>query len=513
MRLALFAALLLATACSSAPKPALETRVHPGLARPAAPRTIPPPAPEEAALAARAAEEAERRWGLQAEAVWRRWVGREGPAMDEPPAFLLAPETVLALERAAAHAEDPAAGRRYAGAHAYLAGAYLDRAVRAFDERLEEAHRGLLARGRTIGAEAHALERGRKGAALLEASEALLPDLAAREAAFMAGLEALEHEHAFAARARLAGVEAEALIRLAASLLQATDGLWREAFGDAAARTLGLPLSELGWVDLPRILRGAGLVVPLRHPSPGETLDATLAGLGIELGAVEGLRVEALPGGRSLCLPGRGGARLALPAEGGPSHRALFRDVGCALAAARCGALPPEPLLRGFGGLFARLTDDPEWLAAVGETSAAEARARSAAAALRRLYLVRHHAARLLAAAERDQGDYEASYARHMSRALGVAVPGAASRLERADLLWAIEGLRGALLASTLREALGPGWWRAPEGAERLEALLSASAQGLEALLGALGREAIEVEPFVDEVGAALERPEALASR
>lgn len=516
MRRPLLAALIFAAACSSSPKPELATPLLPEPESELPPRRIPPPSPEELALAQRAVAEAEQHWGAQAERVWSEWMGLEAPEIETPPATLLRAETILALERVASHAEDPATRERYGRVHGFLAGLYLDHAVGEFDEKSEEFQLRFLSLGRAIVSEAQPSARARLGAALLEATEELVPLRRDRVQALSRALSDLEHGSSFAARASQVGGEAEELIRLAASLLQATDTLWREALADAALKELGLPASEIGWVDLPRILGGAGLQIPLRARSPEQSLEQTLVRLGIDLAEVPKLEVEvaAREGkkAQSLCLPVLGGVRLAIPPGGGPSHQALFRDVGCALAAAASGPLPPEHVLRGFGGLFARLTSDSDWLSQVGGLPQAEARARSAAFALRRLYFVRRHAARVLAEAESDQEAYEAIYERHMGRALGIAVPGALSRLESSDLLWSIEGLRGALLASSLRESLGPRWWEGPEGKEKLFHLLAASAEGVDSLLAAMGREAIEVEPFVAELRAALAWPEAVAS-
>src|SRR5690606_30293864 len=120
-----------------------------------------------------------------------------------------------------------------------------------------------------------------------------------------------------------------------ASLLRATDSLWAKAFQTAARRALGIDTAELAWVDLPRVFRGAGLDVPLRGRRPAETLEESLAGIGLSLEEVEGLAIdaEAREGrdDRPLCLPLPGGVRLALPVGGGPRHGGLLREVGCAL--------------------------------------------------------------------------------------------------------------------------------------------------------------------------------------
>jgi len=505
MRHAILAAsLALATACATA-RP-IETG-QPAEALPPAPRvrTVGAPTPEDEARAVRARDEAARHLTQQAERLWRLWVGLEPPAEAEPADHLFEPETVRAVERVAAHAEAPRTWRRL---YAFLAAEFFDRAVRDEDEALAEARLRALAYRPEGGAE------DARGDAIAEALEPLLPLVEARNAALRRALGALAYESPFEAAVHLAGMEGEEAIHLAESILRATDGLWEEAFFGAAQRTLGRDATELGWSDLPRVLRSAGLDVPLRRRRPRETLDATLARLELDLSAVDRLQIDADPRedreARSLCLPMPGGARLALPEDGGPRHGDLFRDVGCALVAARGGNVPPEPVLRAFGGLFARLTAQVAWLTEVGGMTGAEARARGAALGLRRLFLVRHHAALLLAEAERGKGQaaYERAYARHMARAFGIRVPGAVARLERTTPLEAVDLLRGELLASMLAEAMGEAWWNDPASRQRLDLLLDAGVEGIDALITALGREALEVGPFVTELRAALAPPE-----
>lgn len=508
---ALAAALLLAFSCSSSPKPALETVPQAGLEAEPPPRVVPAPTPEDRALAERAQAEAARHLDLQAELLWSRWVGLEPPAESEPPAFLFEPRTVLAVERVAAH-EDEGDGR-FGRLHAFLAGELIGRATRAEDERLRELRLELLARGRAVVSEPDAEARRRMASELLRSSEELLPAIEAQRAALESVTRTLGWDSPFLALSALAGAEPEELLRLATTILDSTDSLWREAFGAVAAREIGLDLAKVRWEDLPRIYHGAGMELPLRARTPEEALHRTLESMGLSLDRIPRLAVDAEDRegkeGRPLCLPAPHGARLAIPAGGGSSHRSLLRDAGCAIFSARLseeGALfPPEPVTRAFGSLFARISEDPSWLAEVGGMTRAEARARAASSALRRLYLVRHHAAVIRIEHERslrghDLAAHEESHARWMSRALGFEVPGAWARFAGTDLLGAIDALRGELLASLLGRVLGEGWWERDDAAARLRVHLEAGARGIPALLSALEEDRLEADAFVEEM-------------
>jgi hypothetical protein len=513
---ALAAALLFAFSCSSAPRPAIETDPRAGLEAEPPPRVVPAPTPEDRALAERARDEAARHLDFQAELLWSQWVGIEPPAAYEPPPFLFEPRTVLAVERVAAH-EDEEDGR-FGRLHAFLAGEAIGRATRAEDERLRELRLELLAQGRAVISEPDTDARRRRASELLRSSEDLLPAIEAQRAALESATRALGWDSPFRALSALAGEEPEELLRLANAILQSTDSLWREVFGGVAAREIGLELEQVRWEDLPRIFHGAGMDLPLRGGTPEEALHRTLDAMRLSLDRIPRLAVdaEAREGkeGRPLCLPGPHGVRLAIPPGGGSSHRALLRDTGCAIFSARAsegGApFPPEPVTRAFGGLFARISEDPAWLAEVGGMTRAEARARAAASALRRLYLLRHHAAVIRIEHERslrghDLAAHEESHARWMSRALGFEVPGAWARFESTGLLAAIDAVRGELAASLLGKVLGEGWWARTDAADRLHAHLEAGARGIEALLSALGRDRLDADAFVEEVRAHLE--------
>ena len=508
----LVALVLCAAACASSPEPA--ATIDPRDA-PEPRRVVLPPTEEDRELARRAREEAARHVARQAELVWRLWVGEEPPPAEEPPEFLFAPETARAVERVAVHEDDELG--QYRRLFAFLAGEVIGRATKAEDERLRELRLELLARLRAAANGSEAAERRRLAGEVLDASQELLPLLEAQRAALEAATRALGWDSPFALLAALAGASPEELLRIADAVLESTDALWREAFGAAVAREIGLSLEEVRREDLPLVFHGAGMDLPLRTRTPEQALRLTLEAMGISLERVPGLLVDAESRegkeGRSLCLPGPEKARLAVPAGGGRSHHALLADAGCALFSAHAGQegvlLAPEAATRAFASLFARISEDPAWLTGIGEMTRAEARARAAALALRRLLSVRRHAAAIRIEHERslapgDLAAAERAYARWMGRALGFPVPGAWARLESLDLVAAAEAVRGELLAAQLARTLGEGWWSRPDALDRLRSYFAAGARGVEALLSALETARLEAGVLVEEVRARL---------
>lgn len=514
--------LALFAACASSPGPSVETVVA---AEPEVPpRAVPPPTEEDRGLAARAWEEAARHLERQAEMLWSLWLGEEAPPTEEPPDFLFEPATARAVERVAVHEDESG---RYRRLHAFLAGEVIARATRAEDESLRELRLDLLARLRSAALEPDAVERRRRAGEVLQESEKLVPILAAHRAAVEASVRALGWNSSFSALAALSGAKGEELLALADAVLESTDSLWREAFGAAASREIGLALDEVRREDLAFVFHGAGMDLPLRTRTPEQALRLTLEAMGASLDRLPGLIVDAESRegkeDRSLCLPGPGKARLAIPAGGGRSHHALLADAGCALffaLASREGALLlPEAPAQAFSFLFARISEDPAWLTGVGEMTRAEARARASAHALRRLLMVRRRAAAIHVEHERslapgDAAAWERAYARWMSRALGFPVPGAWARLESLELISAADALRGEILAAEMARALGEGWWSRPDALDRLRRYFEAGAKGVEPLLEALEVRELDVQTLVDEIRAGLsEREPELAQR
>lgn len=496
--------LIAATACASSPKGKLQTVPQPGLLEGPAPRVVPPPTEEERALAARAERAASELYAAQLEVLWREWTGqapRDGGAVPEA-GWLIAPETLAAVERVAAHPQDPALARSWERLHAFLLGEALHAAVWDEDERLRRLHEEIVRpKVAPFAGIMDAEERRGLGMDLVSDAAELAAALEGRRRALLQEVARLGYGDPLQVAAILHDVQVAQAEGLARALLEGTDELWREAFGRAALLEVGLPLSDVRWVDLPRIFHGAGFDVPLRARSPRQSLDATLSGLGVDLGSVEGLVLDdvARPDKdpRPLCLSTEVGGRLSLPPDGGPSHRALFREAGCALFAAQASGPPwrlDEAAITAFASLFEAIPTDRVWLQQMASLTEAEARARDASASLRKLHLLRTQAGKLLFEVRKhrealEEEALEAAFSRTMERALLFPVEGGWVHLEQDELLASVDVLRGEALGAAVAEALGQGWWSDPGALPRLRELQAAGTLGAPALGEATGHD------------------------
>jgi hypothetical protein len=166
------------------------------------------------------------------------------------------------------------------------------------------------------------------------------------------------------------------------------------------------------------------------------------------------------------------------------------------------------------GALFATLLGEDAWLL---EANVADRAAVLTAFRAQQLFALRKAAGTVLARLElTDATDPAAARARFvaiMSRALGVkmtAEDGVRLRLETDDFLRSATVLRSMLLAASLREKLGEGWWQKPESGQALlslwangtalpaERLVAPLIEGLRAVVPSHGTaDAGVVQPFV----------------
>jgi hypothetical protein len=255
--------------------------------------------------------------------------------------------------------------------------------------------------------------------------------------------------------------------------------------------------------DLPRLFR---TTADPKHFPPDRLLadlDATLAGLGLDLAAGGRLTVDAAsrPGKLSRPLavavepPGR--VRLAVtPLAGLDAARALLHEAGVGLSQAHVDPAAPFEIRRlaptwqtqAWGLLFEGIAADPEWLRAHGlSAEAAEREARVGAA--RRIHATRKAAASVLieVARARQPDGAAARWAELAPRALGHPLDRGEPlpwRLEPDPFLRAADGLRAQLLATRLAATLSSlagdhPWWRSPAVGAWLRAAWTAGGTGL----------------------------------
>ena len=290
-----------------------------------------------------------------------------------------------------------------------------------------------------------------------------------------------------ALRALVGEASVDSSLLLAEAVLAATQPFFEASKREIADHTLGITDGRLRLADLPRLARAG---VPDADFSPGTTLPKVRALLGALGLAVDEARLhfdaepapERLPGALFLA-PSSSEVMLLVRDVGGvDSARSLLRAAARAEAVLHCNTTSLDLCVLGGGAiraaqsaLFDDLADDPLWLREATALRGARLDEAVHGAALRRLLLVRHAAARVLFAHASPD-----AYTTIFSRALGVPIEGSeATRwpLEADDWMESADRLRGFLLAAQIRETLigaasGEHWWT-PTGAAPLVAFWS----------------------------------------
>jgi hypothetical protein len=286
---------------------------------------------------------------------------------------------------------------------------------------------------------------------------------------------------------------------------------------------VGLGFGELRRSDLPYFFRARGFDDLFPTERLVDSLERTLAGLGIELHSQTNVRLDTeqrpLKSPRAFCCPVHvpGEVYLVIPRHGGrDDFAALFHEAGHTEHYAHVdGSLPFEfrhlgdnSVTEGFAFLFEHLTEDPAWLKAT--LGVADARDYVGYTRASKLVFLRRYSAKLayeleLHAGERPLTDMPELYADLLGGALAVDWP---SRTWLSDVdpgyyaanyvrAWAFE----TRLRKLLRERFGEAWFTEPE-AGRLLREVWREGQRLDAdeLLAQVSGERIDFAVMLNEV-------------
>jgi hypothetical protein len=276
--------------------------------------------------------------------------------------------------------------------------------------------------------------------------------------------------------------------------LAETEDLYVAALDRLFRRRVGIPLEEARRWDLPRLFRASEWDSGFTAEAMVPALEATLAGLGIDLRSQENvhLDVESRPTKtpRAFCAPIEVPGRIMLVIQpmGGPDDwHALFHEAGHTEHYAHTSAdLPVEArrlgdnaVTEGWAMLLELVVNDPEWLGRRLDFARPEDFAAEAAAAL--LYFVRRYSAKFLYELElhaaADPGTMRSRYSEVMFDALKIE-PSPVDWLADVDAgfysssylrAWAFE----SLLRGFLREEYGRAWFTRPEAGSFLRELWS----------------------------------------
>ncbi len=331
--------------------------------------------------------------------------------------------------------------------------------------------------------EKSAVKRKALWAACLVPAEQLDAALGKRDAKVKDVLASLEVTSALDFATESRELDLDALAKVSSRLLEHTDELWRATLKELSDNELKLPLEAITRADLPRLLKvpqNVDAAFPKAQVAARAVQTLGTLGLygrpGLTLDLAEAAKKNPLP----LTVAPRGNdVRVSFRPLGGLKDQALLlSELGTALAllSSKTGHFETsrlgDPAITQLGGaLFATLLTEDEWLA---EMKVNDRSAVRAAAKAQQLFALRRAAGTVLARLELTDMPDAAARARFvaiMTHALGVKMTpedGVRMRLETDDFLRSATMLRSMLLAATLRERLGPGWWRRPEAGQAL---------------------------------------------
>lgn len=445
----------------------------------------------------------------QDEQIWKAWT--EGVTADVEPLYatratLFTPETIRKIERRRQLTTDATEVRALTYLQTHFVGEYLAQQLGDVNEAIANLEAGLTfsVNGkehryrdleRLLSNEPNASERRELYAAATPAVIRLTQLVKRREERIVNVLGELGYPSYEAFGAELRQVDLERVGLLAEEILQLTQAGYVSVMERLAQRELSVPLARVRVADVPRLFRPRGVdgLFPKEQVLPRAT--ETIAGLGIDLGALKNLRLDTAE------RPGKSGRPLALapkvpddvrlsfvPAPGIRMQAMLFHELGHALALAH--VQQPRFELAKLGGgaqaealshVFEDLVEDPVWLEEKAGLTGERLNAYLAATSAQKLFNVRRAAGRLLYQLElhrREGADARALYRAIMERTYGFKLEDAEVErylVEGEDFFHSADQFRGWFLAAQIQGQLkarfGPRWWTQPDAAAFLKKL------------------------------------------
>ncbi len=276
--------------------------------------------------------------------------------------------------------------------------------------------------------------------------------------------------------------------------------------------------------DLSRVLGGDGWDAWFDPRRMTPVLDATLAGMGIDLAAQSNLRLDLEAGanrapGASVVVPRvPQDVRLALqPSGGNRDYATALYGLGQAEELAHVNPQLPAAfrlggdmsVTAGHGFLFQQLLLEPTWLAEQRGMPEDEMIGWLDFASFRRLHALRRDVAQLLYELRLHQGVQSALHRAYYAGMLGLLTgvryvePSYLVDVERG--FESAERLRGACYAASLgawmREHHGPGWWRETAAGEQLRRGWARGRQlNADALVAHLGYDSLDWRPILRQI-------------
>jgi hypothetical protein len=514
------------------------------------PKPPPPPPPSEESLlrpvVAALSSEAQSVLKAQDENIWRHWT--EGAPLEIPKTYeghdaLFTPESIKKIDRLRTLEKDPRERRALHQLEIHFVGEFLARAVSEQSEALAalEASITFAAAGkdtpyrdldRLLATEKSANKRWALYAAATTAAERLGGLVRLKQERAEAALKELGYAGYEAYGAELREVDLLEAAALAEQVLQVTQGPYEKVLGSLAEHELQLPLTKLRRSDLPRLFRSGGVDKEFPKEAARARANATLSGMGLELGTLPHLTLDDRelpkknPRPLTVAVNPPQDVRLSFrPLPGVHPEGAFFRELGQALRFLfdpeprwELARLGPRTAAEAEARVFEDLLADPVWLqeqTGLGPEKLVDYLASTSAF---HLYALRLHAARVLYEVEvhrTDGSDAKALYTQVFSRALGFPLnPEEQARygVDREDFYRSVDDLRAAFLAGQIQAQLkvrfGPAWWHQPGAGQFLKALWArGNASSAQEVAQSLGDTGIKPDQLLLRISALLKVP------
>lgn len=328
--------------------------------------------------------------------------------------------------------------------------------------------------------------------------------------------------------AELRSTDLTALKKTADDVLVRSEAFYRPSMERELQTELGLSLADTRRADLSRFNRSADLDAYFSADKMLPRLRETLKGLGIDLDAQSNIRIDDAPlpnkNPRAVCFNAQVPKDIRLsvkPLGGVTDYRALFHEAGHAEHYANTKTqlfefqqLGDNAPTEAYAFVFEDLIDNPLWLADHTGLSGPKLADFVRASAVKKLYLLRRYAGKLIFELAWHAGDPDPQrlYQSVLSRAYGFPVSDDDAKRYLVDhdpFFYAADYFQAWFLAAQieakLRERFGERWWMLTGAGDLLKSLW-AEGNGLtvDEIARRLGDPGLRIEPLLQHLEAAL---------
>jgi hypothetical protein len=481
-------------------------------------------------------DEARKLLITQSEMAWRNWV--YGDPIDLASTYkghetLFSAETSKLVHRLEETTSDPERKRALSYFRVYLASEVIGRAVAPINDQvanLEAEETFVGPGGEHPYRELERLTANERDhqtrVALYDSATSVVKKLNAllieKEALTQSTLASLGYASYSSLGEQIRQVDLAALGATANAVLQDTDALYRASMDAELRAELGLPLADARRADISRFNRSADLDSHFPGDKMIDRLHATLLDLGFDLAKQKNIRVDDAPlpkkNPRAVCfnIVVPDDIRLSLKPLGGVTdYKALFHEAGHAehYANTRTPIFEFQQLgdsapTEAYAFILESLLENPLWLSERAGLSGKQLDGYVRGAAVKKLYILRRYAGKLLYEIAWHAGGKEPAKLYQDALVRAYAFPVSANDAQRFlvdhdDFFYAADYFRAWFLAAQIEEHLvsrfGTRWWSSSEAGKYLADLWSYGNElSVEEIARKLGDQGLRTEPLLE---------------